>query len=176
MRGPARPAPPPPGLLTTSNLSLVFLRKGAASECRRAGFAGADAGNGQEVEHEDLAVTDAAGLGALADGGDDRVGLCVVDGDLDLELGQEVHRVFGAAIDFRVSLLTAVAFDLGHGHAVHVERVERLTHLFKPRRLDDCDHQFHGCPFPLALVSNAPRDSSAVPDSQAAPQSYDSVK
>ena len=45
------------------------------------------------------------------------------DRDLDPQLGQEIHRVFGAAINFRVALLPAVAFDLGHGHAVDAERV-----------------------------------------------------
>ena len=63
---------------------------------------------------------------------DDRVGLGVVDGDLDLQLGQEVHGIFGAAVDFGMALLAAIAFDLGHGHAVDVERVQRLTHLFEP--------------------------------------------
>ena len=40
-----------------------------------------------------------------------------------LDLRQEVHGVFGAAIDFRVALLAAVALDLGDGHALHAEAV-----------------------------------------------------
>ena len=47
------------------------------------------------------------------------------DGDLDLDLGQEVHGVFGAAVDFRVALLAPVALDLGHGHALHAEVGQR---------------------------------------------------
>ena len=37
--------------------------------------------------------------------------------DLDLDLGQEVHGVFGAAIDLGVALLAAEPLDLGDGHA-----------------------------------------------------------
>ena len=40
------------------------------------------------------------------------------DRDLDLHLGQEAHRVFGPAVDLGVPLLTAVAFDLGHGQTM----------------------------------------------------------
>ena len=45
------------------------------------------------------------------------------DRDFDLQLGQEAHGVFGAAVDFRVALLAAVALDLGHGQAVHADAV-----------------------------------------------------
>ena len=43
--------------------------------------------------------------------------------DLDLQLRQEAHGIFGAAVDFRVALLAAVAFDLGDGQALHAEPV-----------------------------------------------------
>src|SRR5690606_30845258 len=107
---------------------------------------------GEQVEDEDLAVADATGLGALADGRDDGVSLRVVDGDLDLELGKEMHGIFGAAVDLGMALLPAVALDLGYRHAVDVERVEGLTYLFQPRRLDDRYHQFHGSNAPLRRV------------------------
>src|SRR5690606_38321278 len=71
---------------------------------RKAGLAGADAGDGQKLEHENLAVADAPGIGGIPDGRGDLVDEFVVEGDLELELGQEVHRIFGAAIDFRMAL------------------------------------------------------------------------
>ena len=46
-----------------------------------------------------------------------------VDGDLDLQLRQEAHGVFGAAVDLRVALLAAVALDFGDGQTLHAEAV-----------------------------------------------------
>src|SRR3569623_705321 len=166
--GPASSASAPSADPSTVIVLLRFMGfswNSAALEGRRAGLAGADAGDREKVEHEDLAVADAARLGARADGRNDAVGLSVIDCDLDLELGKEVHRIFGAAVDFGMALLAAIAFDFGHGHAVDVERIQRLTHLLKPGRLDDCDHEFHGCPFRLThwspmLLS----DSNGVPN------------
>ena len=66
------------------------------------------------------------------------------DGDFDLELGQEAHGVLGAAIDLGVTLLAAVAFDLGNGHALHAERGQRLAHLFELERFDDRRDELHG--------------------------------
>ena len=43
------------------------------------------------------------------------------DRHFDFELGQKAHRIFGAAIDLRVALLPAIAFDLGDGHALNAE-------------------------------------------------------
>ena len=37
------------------------------------------------------------------------------------KLGQKAHRIFGAAIDLRVPLLPAVAFDFAHGQALNAD-------------------------------------------------------
>ena len=70
--------------------------------------------------------------------------LIVVDGDVDANLRQEIHGVFGPAIDLLVPLLPAVAFDLGNGHALHPHGSERVANVVKLERFDDGDDQFHG--------------------------------
>ena len=60
-------------------------------------------------------------LAAAAIASIDLVELLAGDRDLEPQLGQEIHGVFGAAINLHVALLPAVAFDLGHGHAVHAD-------------------------------------------------------
>src|SRR3546814_2910511 len=76
-------------------------------------FAGADAKRGLDMADEDLAVADPAGLC----GGGDRLhnALChrILDDDLQLHLGQKVDDIFGAAIQFGMTLLPAE--DLGFG-------------------------------------------------------------
>src|SRR6476619_6538309 len=74
------------------------------SERRGVALTGADAHGLIEVEHEDLAVADLAGLGRSGDGADDLVDLLVFDADLDLDLRQKAHGVFGAAVDLGVAL------------------------------------------------------------------------
>ena len=66
------------------------------------------------------------------------------DRDFDPQFGQEVHDIFGAAIDLGVALLAAVALDLGHRHAVDADGGERLAHLVQLEGFDDRDDEFHG--------------------------------
>ena len=63
---------------------------------------------------------------------------------LDLHLRQEGHRVFGAAIDFGMALLTPVALDLGDGHPVHPDRGQSVADLVELEWLDDRHDDFHG--------------------------------
>src|SRR5581483_4979676 len=96
------------------------------------------------AEHEDFAVSDLAGLGGSGNGGDDFVDLFGRYRDLDLELRQEAHGVFGAAIDFGVAFLTPIAFDFGHGQPLHSCRSEGVTNLVELEWLDDGHDDFHG--------------------------------
>ena len=117
---------------------------------------------------ENLAVADLAGLGRVADRLGDLVGLFLGDGDLDADLRQEVHRVFGAAIDFGVALLPAVAFDLGDGHALDADAEQGVADLLELERLDDGNDQLHGCAHPCSAalqplisahdIGNSPED------------------
>ena len=60
---------------------------------------GTDAQDVLQWKHEDLAVTDLAGARSGFDRFDDPVDDRVVDGGLDLHLGQEVDDVLGATYD-----------------------------------------------------------------------------
>ena len=89
-------------------------------------------------------------LAARGDGFDDFVDLVGSDCDLDLELRQEAHGVFGAAVDFGVPLLTPVSLDLSDGHAVHPDRGQGVTDLVELEWLDDGHDDFHLVRSPLA--------------------------
>src|SRR3546814_848754 len=101
------------------------------------GFAGTDADGLFQVDHEDLAVADLAGVGRLGDGLDDAIELIVGDGHVDLYLRQEIDDVFGTAIQFGVALLTTEAFDFGYGDALYANFRQRLAHVVQLERLDD---------------------------------------
>lgn len=148
------------------------------------GFAGADADRVLDGRDEDLAVADLSGPCCRLDGRHRFFCLTGWDTDLDLDLGQETHGVLGAAIDFRVTLLAAVALDLSDGHALKSQVGQCAAHLFELERLYDCGDQFHaGTPSPgssrnagmerfLAVdrthrgAAVAKSDSSPVPDSR----------
>src|SRR3982751_4705788 len=106
---------------------------------------------------EYLAVADLAGARARRDDLDGFVGKVGPDGDFDPQLRQKVHDVFGAAVDLGVALLTAVALDLGYGHAVNADRGQRLAHLVQLERFDNRNHELHGSAFTsLESASAAP--------------------
>src|SRR5689334_13401446 len=97
-----------------------------------------------EVDDEDLAVADLSGLGRRGDRIDGLVDLVGGDRDLDLDLGQEAHRVFGAAIDFRVALLPAISLDFRHRETVNADGGQGVTDFFQFEWLDDRHNNFHG--------------------------------
>ena len=70
------------------------------------------------IDHEDLAVTDLAGVGGLGYRLDNPVKILVVNGDINLHLWQEIDHVFRAAIQLGVTLLPTEAFDLSNGNAL----------------------------------------------------------
>ncbi len=122
---------------------------GAGSERCRVGLASADAHRAVEAEHEDLAVPDLAGFGGRGDRVDGSVDLVGCHRDLDLDLRKEAHRIFRAAVDLGVALLTPVTLDLRHGHPVHADRGKSITDLVELERLDDGHDDFHGFQPPL---------------------------
>src|SRR5438445_872777 len=97
-----------------------------------------------EVDDEDLAVADLAGFGSGGDGVDGLVDLIRGDSDLDLDLGQEAHGVFGAAVDFRVALLATITFDFRHRETVNANGGQGVTDFFELEWLDDRHNNFHG--------------------------------
>src|SRR5881394_3298321 len=97
-----------------------------------------------EVDDEDLAVADLAGLGRGSDGIDGLVDLVRSDSDLDLDLGQEAHRVFSTAIDFRMTFLPAIPLDFGYRQTVNANGGQGVTDFFQLEWLDDRHNNFHG--------------------------------
>ena len=65
---------------------------------------------------------------------------------LDFDLGQEVDHVLGASVQLGVPLLTAEALDLGHGHALQADLLQRLLDLVELERLDDRLDLLHRIP------------------------------
>src|SRR5689334_18859469 len=96
-----------------------------------------------EIDDEDLAVADLAGFGRGGDGIDGLVDLLGGDRDFDLDLGQETHGVFGAAIDFRMPLLSAVSLDFRHRETVNANGGQGVPDFFELEWLDDRHNDFH---------------------------------
>src|SRR5262249_10756994 len=115
----------------------------ARLQCVAVGFAGANAHAVLDRAHEDLAVADLSGFCRGPDHLDHPIGAVGRDRDLDLDLGQEIHRVFGTAIDLGVPLLSAVALHLAHRDAGDTEICQRLAHLVELERLDDGGDELH---------------------------------
>src|SRR6185437_2527241 len=121
-----------------------MVRVSAKSEGRGIGLAGANADRMVEVDDEDLAVADLAGLGSRGDGIDGLVDGFGSDGDFDLDLGQEAHGIFGAAVDFRMAFLAAVTLDFRHRETVNANGGQGIADFFELEWLDDRHNNFHG--------------------------------
>src|SRR5258708_27814079 len=85
------------------------------------GFAGPDPQRVIDRGHEDLAVANLAGAGARGDDVDGLVGEFRRNGDFDSKLGQEIHDVFRAAVDFGVALLAPITLYLADRHAMYAD-------------------------------------------------------
>jgi hypothetical protein len=97
-------------------------------------------------------MTLAAGLGEVG-----------IDSDLDPELGQEVHDILGAAIDFGMALLPAIALHLGHGHAVDADRELRAWRTSSRReRFDDRDRRVSWMPLSIRGFGLSPIGSNRL--------------
>jgi len=109
----------------------------------RAGFAGADPHGVLDRNHEDLAVADLAGAGGGLHG---LHGAChggVVDDRFQLYLRHEVHLVFGAAVDFGLTLLPAIAFDFRDRQTFNARLDQRFAHVVELEGFDDRNDEFH---------------------------------
>src|SRR4029077_15238820 len=122
------------------------------SERVAVGFAGANAQGVVDRGDEYLTVANLASLGGAADRLDNLVNVLFGDGDLDADFWQEVHRIFGAAIDFGMALLAPITLHFSNRHSVNANREKGVAHFVELERLDDGGDQFHGITF-LALLS-----------------------
>ena len=106
--------------------------------------------------HEDLAVTNLARLGGRNDRLDDGPHAIGRHRHLDADLRQEIHCVFGAAVDFGVPFLPSVAFDFTCRHALYADCDQRVANIFELEWLYDGDDQFHEfAPRTLACIIGA---------------------
>src|SRR5882757_8673480 len=121
-----------------------MVRLSAKSEGRGIRLAGADTDRMVEVDDEDLAVADLSGFGRGRDGVDGLVDLVRGHSDLDLDLGQETHRVFSAAVDFRMAFLPAISLDFRHRETVNANGGQGVPDFFQLEWLDDRHNNFHG--------------------------------
>src|SRR5579872_4201516 len=103
----------------------------------RAGFAGADADRFFDIEDENLAVADAARARSLLDRLDRGFLTVFVYDDFDLHLGQEIHNIFRAPIEFGMAFLAAEALGLGDRDALDPHFLQRFLHLVEFERLND---------------------------------------
>src|SRR3990167_10578652 len=113
-------------------IELLLGRRGVRGyglNCVGIGFAGTDANSLFQIDHEDLAVTDLAGVGRLGYRLDNPIKILVVNGDINLHLRQEINHVFRAAIQLGVTLLPPEAFDLSNGNALHADFGQRLAYI-----------------------------------------------
>src|SRR5258705_5453467 len=97
-----------------------------------------------EVDDEDLAVADLSGFCRCRDGVDGLVDLVRGDSDFDLDLGQEAHGVFSAAVNFRMDFLQAISVDFRHRQTVNANGGQSVTDFFELEWLDDRHNDFHG--------------------------------
>src|ERR1700733_1955273 len=116
----------------------------AKSEGRGILLAGADTNRMVEVDDEDLPVADLSGFCSGRDCFNGFVDLIGGDSDFNLDLGQEAHRIFSAAIDFRVALLPAISLDFRHRETVNADGGQGVTDFFELEWLDDRHNNFHG--------------------------------
>src|SRR3546814_16737826 len=114
---------------------------------------------------ENLAVADAAGLRSVANGFDGLVCQFVGAHDLDLHLGQEVHDIFGAAIEFGMALLAPEALGLGHRDALQPDLLKCLFDFVQLERLYDSLDLFHVC-LQVSYASTASPYARPVPACQ----------
>src|ERR1700694_4126995 len=140
-----------PGVVARERRSCEILKRVAV------GFAGPDPQRVIDRRHKNLAVADLAGARARGNDVNRLVGKVRGDSDFDSKLRQKIHDIFGAAIDFGVTLLAAVTLDLGHGHAADPDRGECLTHLVKLEWFDNGNNELHGQAFISRISGNAGR-------------------
>jgi FkbM family methyltransferase len=106
-------------------------------------LAGANSNNLLDRGDEDLAVADFPGAGRFGYRLDTRLRLLFGNNDLDLYFGKKIHHVFGAAIELRVALLPAKAFDFGRGHSGNADLGQRFPDIVQLEGFDDGFNLLH---------------------------------
>src|SRR5215813_1146680 len=116
----------------------------AKSKGRGVGLAGTNANRMVEVDDKDLAVANLSRFRRRGNGIDGLVDLVGCDRDFDLDLGQEAHRIFSPAVNFRMAFLPAIAFHFGHRETVNADGGQGVPDFFELEWLDNRHNNFHG--------------------------------
>src|ERR1043165_6329117 len=96
-----------------------------------------------DIRYKNFSVTDLAGLGRLHDRRNGRFHLAVGQHPFDFDFRQEIHRLFAAAINFRVAFLAAESFHFGNGHSFDAHVSEGILHFFELEWFYDCFDFLH---------------------------------
>src|SRR3979490_1238567 len=104
---------------------------------RLVGFTRPDTHHLLHSTYKDLPVADLAGTRRLDDSLDRALEHPFRHHDLDLDLRQEVHDIFGAAVEFRVALLATEALHLRHGQPGNPDFGEGLADFVALEGLHD---------------------------------------
>src|SRR5205823_8472582 len=86
---------------------------------------------------KDLTISNTSGRGSFYDGVDDRVHRFIFHHNLQLDLRQQVHRIFPTTICGRVSLLPPMPPDVSYGHSLNASLRENVLDALKDRRLNN---------------------------------------
>src|ERR1700676_4774387 len=93
---------------------------------------------------ENLSVPNLVSAGRVLDGLHRTLDQRIVHDDFDNYLRDEVYLIFGAPVEFGMALLSAEAFRLDDGHALHTDFVKRCLHIVELEGLDDGFDFLHG--------------------------------
>src|SRR6267378_319541 len=85
---------------------------------------------------KDFPVADLARAGGLGDDAKSELGLGVGKDQLNLDLGQKIHGVLAAAIEFGMAFLAAEPPDLSDGHSGDSDFVQGLFNFIEFERFD----------------------------------------
>src|SRR5579883_916423 len=92
-------------------------------------FFGPNANRLLYIGQEDFAVPDLSGFCCFDNRLDGSFGLLVGDDHFNLKLGQEVHRILAASVDFGMAFLPAEALALSHSHSGNPDAAESILDL-----------------------------------------------
>src|SRR3546814_12207176 len=95
----------------------------------RTGFNGTNTINLLEIKDENLAIADLAGSGRLLDRFDDLINHVILDGNFELDLGQEIDDILGTAVELGVTFLTSKTLQFGNRDPLHSTGDDSLHHL-----------------------------------------------
>jgi hypothetical protein len=119
---------------------LVASDVGEGLHRRFVGLSSANANGSLDWRNKDLTVADLSDSRSVLYRRNDLVRLLRGDHKINPDLRQKTDCILGAAINLRVSLLSAESLHLSHGHALQAESRQRALYLVELEWLDNGGH------------------------------------